>query len=809
MTATYRLQLPLLIITYVIFSSITIVAKAIAYASPKINQKILIGPNDINAYPGETIQFPCIVSKQSDAIVTWCWNDFCTLGKTQLLRYERIDDSLISIYQYTAYPRFQLLINERLNHYNLSIVHVSNKDEGIFQCQVQRTMNAHEARSERVHLTLIAPPDGQPTLILPNMPLKQGQSANITCLSTPSKPASKLILYKNEQIITKKSSLMIFYELDMLTKKNVTKLVYIIDDPDSSWDNARIRCEQIYQYANNFHKDISTRIHVHYKPKARIESQNRYPLTVNSTATFRCIVHGNPEPQLRWFANSMDLTSLTSSIINIPLSRHVHNHSIGCTAINSIGTTNTSIRLLIRYSPIFIVRPPKFVVLDFDDKSPTSNPMILRCIVDSFPRSRISWYRYGQKLAEGSLFNLENITTREQQGIYSYRVETDGFETLYNDFIIYIKGKPLVYIQESKQHYSLNIREFECQVYSSSSILKISWKLNDQSIESTDQSLISTTCDNHSCLSKLIYNNRKIFSSTNNLNRLSCMAENEYGYEQSRLYQINLDEDPSTILISIILSIFFLLTILSIVAIYCGCRVRHRRKRSIKNLPIVYDAHYSINELIKDVASLRTSDLRTCNPSFNDNDQLSLKIEQTKIEPTDHLLTSLFNNNRTKKLMDNLSNESSTNSSGFHSKSTTTTFNNEYSPRLVETTDYTFSDTDTEPSEELSTPSSISPQTTADPCPYKQPSPSTSSAPYTTVEPITKRPHKTRSRDVNQKQSDSHEVVVSKSTSKTSSVNPRPPPSSQPRRIADQEGRGHRDRKKNNFTNDNTTAADL
>ncbi len=35
------------------------------------------------------------------------------------------------------------------------------------------------------------------------------------------------------------------------------------------------------------------------KPKARIESQNRHPLTVNSTATFRCIVHGNPEPKFR------------------------------------------------------------------------------------------------------------------------------------------------------------------------------------------------------------------------------------------------------------------------------------------------------------------------------------------------------------------------------------------------------------------------------------------------------------------------------------------------------------------------------
>lgn len=80
-----------------------------------MNQKILLGPSDINAHPGETIQLPCIVSRQSDAIVTWCWNDFCTLGKTHLLRHETTSDGLISIYQYTAYPRFQLSINEHLS----------------------------------------------------------------------------------------------------------------------------------------------------------------------------------------------------------------------------------------------------------------------------------------------------------------------------------------------------------------------------------------------------------------------------------------------------------------------------------------------------------------------------------------------------------------------------------------------------------------------------------------------------------------------------------------------------------------------
>ncbi len=76
------------------------------------------------------------------------------------------------------------------------------------------------------------------------------------------------------------------------------------------------------------------------------------------------------------------------------------------------------------------------VVLDFQKKS----PIIVRCVVDSYPRAKITWYRYGEIINEGSVFNLGNITKQDQQGIYSYRIETDGFETIQNDFIIYIKG---------------------------------------------------------------------------------------------------------------------------------------------------------------------------------------------------------------------------------------------------------------------------------------------------------------------------------------------------------------------------------
>ncbi|CAF3867571.1 unnamed protein product [Rotaria sp. Silwood2] len=687
MISTYRRQLSLFIIVYVIFSLTIKIVNAFENVHPRINQKILIGPHNINAHPGETIQLPCIVSKQFDATVTWCWNDFCTLGKAQLVRHDTIYDGLISIYQYAAYPRFRLLINERLNHYNLSITNVSHKDEGIFQCQIQRTMYAHEARSERVRLTVIAPPNDQPRLLLPNMPLKQGQSAKITCVSSPSKPASKLILYKNEQILTTElSSSTYIYELDINTNKNLTKLIYTIKDPDSSWNNIIIKCKQIYEFTNYSQLYVTGKIQVHYKPKVRIESQNRHPLTVNSTATFRCIAQGNPEPQFKWFANSIDLSSLTSSIINIPLSKHVHNHSIGCTAINSVGMTNTSIRLLIRHPPVLIIHPPKFVTLNLDSKS-SSNPTVLRCIVDSYPRAKITWYRYGEIIAEGSLFNLTNITKREQQGIYSYHIETDGFEPIKNDFIIYIKdfflGKPLIYIQESKQYNRL----FECQVYSSSPILRITWRLNDEPIESSDQLSISTTCDDYSCKSKLVYDYPTIIPSSNSLNRLSCIGENEFGIEQSRLYQMDTSDDPTIILVSIILITLGLIVIFSITAIFCCCRVRRIRKKhkclNNKKLPIVYDEHYSINELIKEVGSLRT-----CNNLMNNIDRLSLQMEST-----DRLLTTSCNNNNnnTKTVLDNLSNESSTNSSGFHSKSTTTIFNNEYSPRLPETVESSFS----------------------------------------------------------------------------------------------------------------------
>ena len=113
---------------------------------------------------------------------------------------------------------------------------------------------------------LSAPPISRPTLLLPNMPLKQGQAANIVCLSSPSKPASKLILYKNEQILTSEfSSSKFIYTLDTNTNKNFTKLIYEIHDPDSSWNDVTVKCRQIYELVKDHQLDVSAKIQVHCK----------------------------------------------------------------------------------------------------------------------------------------------------------------------------------------------------------------------------------------------------------------------------------------------------------------------------------------------------------------------------------------------------------------------------------------------------------------------------------------------------------------------------------------------------------------
>ena len=169
-----------------------------------------------------------------------------------------------------------------------------------FDRSVTGKANVFSPRMKKI-VFLAAPPASAPTLEFAALPFRQGQPTNFTCSAASAKPAPILVLYKNEEKLF----------------TNRTKIVFHLAEPDSSWDEAIVRCEQFFPFVNVSRQSVSMRIRTLCecaftrrramrcssidldKPKVRIESQNRNALTVNSTATFRCVANGNPEAKFR------------------------------------------------------------------------------------------------------------------------------------------------------------------------------------------------------------------------------------------------------------------------------------------------------------------------------------------------------------------------------------------------------------------------------------------------------------------------------------------------------------------------------
>ena len=55
------------------------------------------------------------------------------------------------------------------------------------------------------------------------------------------------------------------YELDTNTKRNRTKLIYTIRNPDSSWNNVSLKCEQTYALDKTYQRDVRKKVQVHCK----------------------------------------------------------------------------------------------------------------------------------------------------------------------------------------------------------------------------------------------------------------------------------------------------------------------------------------------------------------------------------------------------------------------------------------------------------------------------------------------------------------------------------------------------------------
>jgi hypothetical protein len=96
-------------------------------------------PKDISTRIGSTIIFRCRTKPFDDNEITWCKNDFCTLGKRRDL---------------PSYHRYEIIGQPDKGEHDFKIENVSLEDIGMYQCQIRGGVERSPSISRKAKLTV-------------------------------------------------------------------------------------------------------------------------------------------------------------------------------------------------------------------------------------------------------------------------------------------------------------------------------------------------------------------------------------------------------------------------------------------------------------------------------------------------------------------------------------------------------------------------------------------------------------------------------------------------------------------------------
>lgn len=201
-------------------------------------------PSDVSSVLGSTILFRCQTGPLVS--VSWCKNDFCTLGKSRDLPF---------------YPRYEIVGREDLGEHHFRIVNLSREDLGVYQCQIVAGTRRAGQRSRKAKLTLLAIPSSlsliDPFVLISNVP------SSIVCRCSNGIPEARLkwILPDEIELLWKNDSLLIEDESHRTSISNVTLLA------QRSSHNRSIRCEALSQALDLLNQtlNIERRLIIHCK----------------------------------------------------------------------------------------------------------------------------------------------------------------------------------------------------------------------------------------------------------------------------------------------------------------------------------------------------------------------------------------------------------------------------------------------------------------------------------------------------------------------------------------------------------------
>ncbi|KAG5684445.1 hypothetical protein PVAND_013679 [Polypedilum vanderplanki] len=512
------------------------------------HQRFAMEPQDQTAIVGSRVTLPCRVVDKT-GYIQWTKNDF-GLGVHRNL---------------SGYERYSMVGSDEEGDFSLDISPVMLDDNAEYQCQVSPGANGAPAiRSRKAQITVLVPPE-HPKIVKGNTSIDEivateDREIELECVSSGGKPAAEITwIDGNGNVLTSGIEYMknLMTDNKRYEARSILKLI-----PKREHHNTTITCQALNS-ADRQEKTAKLKLIVKYAPKVTVSvisgALANEKIPEGAEVRLACHAEANPSDlNYRWYINGETaIGDYTTEMIIHNISRKYHDAIIKCEVSNSVGKSEASQKLEIRYGPAF-KGPLKNVEADEGDV------VTLSCNIDGNPSPDIEWIFNPSGKTVGRSANLTLTVTNDHVGSYTCRASVMGI-FIEAEASIHLKGPPS--ITSAKKQFGVpgETVQIECTAFSVPKVKHILWSYNGREINNgEDDYAIVQDETSYGIKSTLVIHR----SDTRHFGRYNCSVANDYGHDNMEILLSGIHDSQVTY-VFIVLAIILFIVMVAMISVIC------------------------------------------------------------------------------------------------------------------------------------------------------------------------------------------------------------------------------------------------
>ncbi|CAF3325035.1 unnamed protein product [Rotaria socialis] len=503
-------------------------------------QTILVQPKSVEVPLGKTVVLDCTVFNQYGEIA-WCKDGHCTMGRERPLYF---------------IPRYEVIGDKQAGINSLKIRDVNLDDDGIYQCQIGRTIEAREVLSNFANLTVLIPPNQISLTYVPPGIAISGKEFKLKCEVLNARPSATFTW----QIPTNTHIVNISQLNEPMTtnSKLLASISIITLVADISQHGQEITCEAAHVALNKSLTSTAI-IAIDYQPVVKIVLKPT-KMYEDKDYWFECTAESRPPiTELVWKTNDTILQRISPIPdgrypLHLTVTRQMHNQHLSCSALNSAGIAEDVMVLNINYSPTFKSFPSPYTLARVGDL------LMLSCDVDSNPPANILWTKNGEFVGGGSQYQIPEVHENDY-AVYACIATVGGqFTKIVASTKVVAPGPPRFYPPQPVLASRGSEVMLKCQLEKHIELTNSFWIFKNVTLINTMKYTVVPVRDIKTIpryeMGLIIHNVQK-----NDFGEYECHVTNQYGTEYARL---RLEKRSSHLLMQIAIY-FTLLVLLSLI----------------------------------------------------------------------------------------------------------------------------------------------------------------------------------------------------------------------------------------------------